>query len=223
MIILGITGGIATGKSTVTRMFADLGAPTASADNIARELLGRPDIHESLKSAFPGCVGPVSYPLGHPLYDGPADGVGQYIPTPKIDIEALRRLIFSNKKARKRLEAITHPPIVAELERLIAEFRASSTPAAAAVEIPLLFEAGLTGMVDRIVVVACDEETQISRLRTRLGITRKEALQQLAAQLPLAQKVAAADFVIDSGIDIESMRAQVLSVWNALSNTDPRS
>lgn len=215
MIILGITGGIATGKSTVTAMFADLGAPYASADDIARDLLGRPDIRGALEWTFPECVGPVSYPLGHPLYDGPASGIGQYMPVPKIDTNALRRLIFSNADARKRLEAILHPPIIAELKRRISKFRRSKTSPVAAVEIPLLFEAGLTGMVDRVVVVACQEETQIRRVRERLGIDRPEALQQIAAQMPLAEKIARADIVVSSDTGLPDMRLQVQRIWDA--------
>ena len=216
MIVLGITGGIATGKSTVTRMFADLGAPTASADDIARKLLAEPHIRQSLESAFPQCVGPVSYPFGHPLYDGPADQIGQYIPRPKINTNALRQLVFSDDEARKRLEAIMHPPIVDELKRDIARFRQLTDVPIAAVEIPLLFETGLTSIVDRVVVVAVDRQTQLTRLQERLGIDRAAAERQLQAQWPLDRKIKAADYVIDSARPVESMREDVALIWDSV-------
>ena len=197
MIILGITGGIATGKSTVTRMFADLGAPTASADDIARELLlpGTPQTAQ-VAEAFPSTASSTE-----PI---------------TIDRRALSSTIFGDETARKRLEAILHPPIIAELSRRIAEFRSSEGEVGegvAAIEIPLLFESGLTSMVDKVVVVAVDEETQLARLQQRLGIDRAAAEQQLAAQWPLAKKVAAADYVIDSGAPLDDVRERVRQVW----------
>src|SRR3569833_543538 len=149
MTVLGITGGIATGKSTVTQMFADLGAPTASADQIARDLLapGAPSPAQ-VADAFPTTVSSTA-----PL---------------TVDRRALAAIIFGDDTARLKLEAILHPPIVDELRRQIDQFRQSTSPIAA-VEIPLLFESGLTKMVDKIVVAAVDEETQLTRLQQRLN------------------------------------------------------
>jgi dephospho-CoA kinase len=216
MLILGITGGIATGKSTVTRMFADLGAPTSSADDIARDLLGDAKVLRTLEAAFPECIRPVSYPLGHPLYDGPKSGVGQYVPLPKLDTNALRRLIFADDDARKLLESITHPPIIERLCADIAAFRKSNTSRAAAIEIPLLFEAGLAYIVDKVIVASCDEETQLRRLHERLGIDRVEARRQISTQWPLADKVAAADVVIHTNQPLDDVRWQLQNVWNSL-------
>jgi len=196
MIILGITGGIATGKSTVTQMFADLGAPTASADAIARELL-QPGTDAALEvaNAFPAAVSstqPVT-----------------------IDRRALSAMIFADNSARERLEAILHPLIIAELRRLIDEFRQSTSPVAA-IEIPLLFEAGLTDIVDRVVVVTVDRETQLARLQERLNIDQAAAEQQLESQWPLDRKVEAADIVIDTGRPNETVRNNVREIYNSL-------
>jgi dephospho-CoA kinase len=209
MIVLGITGGIATGKSTVTQMFADLGAPTASADAIARELLG-PGTNATVDvaNAFPTAV----------LSTQPVT----------IDRRALSALIFAETSARERLEAILHPPIVDELKRRIEEFRQlnSVTPpleeaaggrsAVAAVEIPLLFESGLTDIVDRVLVVAVDRETQLTRLQRRLNIDRAAAEQQLESQWPLDRKVEAANYVIDSGQLLDQVRDRVREIYESL-------
>jgi len=198
MTILGITGGIATGKSTVTQMFADLGAPTASADAIARDLL-QPGTNATVDvaNAFPTTVSSTQ-----PI---------------TIDRRALSALIFGDNSARERLEAILHPPIVVELKRRIDEFRRlNSVTTIAAVEIPLLFEAGLTGIVDRIVVVTVDREIQLTRLQHRLGIERAAAEQQLAAQWPLDRKIEAADIVIDTGLPTETVRDNVRAIFHSL-------
>ena len=201
MRILGITGGIATGKSTVTRMLADLGAPTISADALAHELLapGTATTQEVL-TAFPACA-------------DPSDSQGQ-----TIDRRALGRLIFADEAARARLEALTHPAIIAALRAQIVLWR-TSDKALAAAEIPLLFEAHLEGLVDRIVVVTCSQADQIARMLARGRFTEEEVQRQLAAQWPLAPKEALADDLIttaDGSAGIEDTRRQVEALWKTL-------
>jgi len=202
MLILGITGGIATGKSTVTRMLADLGAPTVSADALAHDLLapGMPTT-QAVLAAFPSCA-------------DPADSEGQ-----PVDRRALGRLVFADPSARARLESLTHPAIIAALRAQIALWRTSDEAPVAAAEIPLLFEANLERMVDRIVVVTCSRSDQISRMLTRGRFTEEEVHRQLAAQWPLAQKEARADFLIttangDTGM--EDTRRQIEALWKTL-------
>ena len=199
MLILGITGGIATGKSTVTRMLADLGAPTVSADALAHDLLapGTPATRAVL-AAFPAC----------------ADLDGQ-----TIDRRALGRLVFADAAARARLEALTHPAIIGALRTQIALWRASDEAPAAAAEIPLLFEANLERMVDRIVVVTCSRSDQISRMLIRTSSTEEEVYRQINAQMPLAKKEARADYLItteDFDVGMDDTRRQVESLWNTL-------
>jgi len=199
MRILGITGGIATGKSTVTRMLADLGAPTVSADALAHDLLAPGTAAtQSVLAAFPACA-------------DPADGAGM-----TIDRRALGRLIFADEAARARLESLTHPAIIAALREQIAAWRASNEAPAAAAEIPLLFEAALETMADVVVVVACEEPLQIARLRARLPIDEAQARQLIAVQWPLADKVARADAVITTDATPEDTRRQVEALWKTL-------
>ena len=197
MRVLGITGGIATGKSTVTRMLADLGAPTISADTLARDLLAPGTAStRAVLAAFPACADP---------------GDSQ-----AIDRRALGRFVFADPLARAQLEALTHPAIIAALLAQITAWRHSSAVRAAAAEIPLLFEAGLDTHVDLIVVVTCIEALQITRLQARLGIDETEARYQLAAQWPLAEKAARAGILITTDSSIEATQKQVEALWNTL-------
>ncbi len=197
MQILGITGGIATGKSTVTQLLAELGAPTVSADAIARALLspGTPTTVAVL-AAFPACADTAE--------------------PQKINRRALAQIIFADADARRRLEELTHPPIIRALRAQIAEWRASGAARAAAAEIPLLFEVGSEHDLDQIVVAACAEPLQAARLRARDGISEGAARRQIAAQWPLSEKVARADFVITTDADLEETRRQVAALWESL-------
>jgi len=202
MLILGITGGVATGKSTVTQMLGDLGAAVVSADQIGRDLLAPgSNLTHVVARAFADCVMPDAAKV-------------------TIDRRALGKLVFSDSQARERLEGILHPPIVAELTRQVAALRRQSVPPAAAVEIPLLFEAGLQELVDSILVVTCDEKLQLERLQKR-SIGHAEALQHIAAQMTLAAKEALADHVITTNSTLDDTRAQVYKTWKAVAN--PRS
>ncbi|MBV9849788.1 MAG: dephospho-CoA kinase [Armatimonadetes bacterium] len=197
MLVLGITGGVATGKSTVTRMFADLGAPAISADALAHDLLAPgADTTRAVLAAFPDCALPG---------DDPA-----------INRPALGRRIFADPDARRRLESLTHPAIIAALTAQVAEWHHQSGTGLAAAEIPLLFEAGLEALTDHIVVVSCAAETQVARLRERLGGDETEARRVAAAQWPLAQKVARAHTVITTDVGLEDTRRQVMALWEAL-------
>ena len=195
MKIFGITGGVATGKSTVTRMLAEAGALTVSADDIARaQLASGTGLTEAVLAAFPLC----------------RDATGQ-----GIDRRALGNLIFADAQARARLEALTHPAIIAALELQITEWR-NAGPGIAIAEIPLLFEANLERLVDAVVVVACGEAYQIARLQTRQGIGEAEARRQIAAQWPISSKIARADVVIMTDESLEDTRRQVQEFWDSL-------
>ena len=195
MKILGITGGVATGKSTVTRMLAEEGALTVSADDIARaQLAPGTELTQAVLAAFPLC----------------RDATGQ-----GIDRRALSHLIFADTQARTQLEALTHPAIIAALELQITEWR-NAGPGIAIAEIPLLFEADLGRLVDVVVVVACEETTQIMRLQTRQVIDEAEARRQIAAQWPISAKIARADIVINTDKGLEDTRRQVQALWDTL-------
>ncbi len=199
MIVLGITGGIATGKSTVTRLLGQWGVPTISADALAHQLL------------MPGTAATRAVLRAFPAYADPADPVGL-----TVDRRALGKAIFADPEARARLEAITHPSIIAALSEQIQSWRSLPEAGIAAAEIPLLFEAGLGKLVDRVVVVACAEAIQIARLEASRGMDPEEARRRIAAQWPLAEKIARADFVIHTNGSMKETYQQTLAVFIAL-------
>jgi len=199
MTVLGITGGIATGKSTVLAMFAARGARVVSADAIARALTepGAP-LTAAVADAFPT--------VAHAAPDGAVT----------IDRRALADRIFAADDARRTLESILHPAIIQRLREEIDKHRQATEAGVLALEIPLLFEAGLEEMVDTILVVACSEAVQIERIRARLGIDEPAARRMLAAQWPLARKVDSADTVVWTDHGLPETERQVAGVWESL-------
>jgi dephospho-CoA kinase len=198
MFILGITGGVATGKSTVSRMFGDLGAIVVSADKIAHDLLA------------PGT------PLTKRVLEQFPDVSIQGSELQTIDRSQLGRLVFADSSQREILNSLTHPAIVASLESEVSRLRPLDAPAIAAIEIPLLYETELEYLVDAVLVVACLLDTQVKWLRARSGLGETEARQQIAAQLPLDDKVLRADYVIDADFDLAVTRRQVNELWDRL-------
>jgi dephospho-CoA kinase len=184
--LVGLTGGIGSGKSTVARMIAELGVPVLDADELAREVVapGQPAAAE-IAAAWPAVAQP---------------GGG-------IDRARLARIVFADPEARLRLEAITHPRI-----QELAEARARALAAAghrlAFYEASLLVETGRHRDFDGLVVVTCSPKRQLARAVAR-GLSPDEARARMAAQLPLADKVRAATHVIDNDDDLEATRAQV--------------
>lgn len=183
---VALTGGIASGKSTVADMFAALGVPVIDTDVIARELVmsGRPALEE-IRRRF-----------GDRMIDANGD----------LDRRALRREIFADGAARRDLEAILHPRIGAEVRRRSAE----ADGAYQVIVVPLLVQSPLLEFIDRVLVVDCDEETQVSRLVARDGETREQAQRILAAQASRAERLAIADDVISNEDDRSLTRRQVI-------------
>jgi dephospho-CoA kinase len=185
MLRVGLTGGIASGKSTVASLFAERGATVLDTDQIAREVVepGRPTL------------GALVNALGGGILD--ADG--------RLDRTLLRRRLFADAQDRREIEAILHPAILTELER---QARAAPGPYQVFV-IPLLVENRLESLVDRVLVVDCPEEHQVRRLMARDGETREDALRILDTQVSREQRLAAADDVIDNGGATADLPAQV--------------
>jgi len=190
MIRIGLTGGIASGKSTVASLFAARGATVIDTDQIAREVVepGRP--------ALASLVGA----LGREILG--ADG--------RIDRQRLRQRIFEDSATRRVIEEILHPAILAELARL-----AGTLPGPyQLLVIPLLVETGRSRLVDRVLVVDCPEEQQVERLMRRDGETRESAARALAAQATRATRLAAADDVIVNDRGPEELAARVAELDN---------
>lgn len=181
---IGLTGGIGSGKSTVARLFAELGVTVIDADDLAHRLMA------------PGGAA-VSAILGQFGAELAAEG--------GIDRRRLGRIVFDQPQQRQRLEALLHPMIRAEMERA-----AQSAPAPYCVlVIPLLVEAGLRDLVDRVLVIDTDEETQVARVRVRDHRNDDEIQAILAAQAGRAQRLAAADDVVNNRGDLAELRRQV--------------
>lgn len=197
MIVIGLTGSIGMGKSTVAAMFAEEGAPVFDSDAAVHTLYAPGGAGVApVEEAFPGVV---------------SDG--------GVDRAALSARVVGDEAAMKRLEAIVHPLVAAARERFLGAARASGA-ACAVLDIPLLFEGGGDRGVDRIVVVSVPAETQRARVLARRGMTVEKFEAILARQMPDAEKRARADFVIDTGGTMEHTRAQVCAVLDALREPD---
>lgn len=191
MRVLGLTGGIGSGKSTVSTMFAELGADVVDADQLAREVVepGQPALDEIVETFGRQVL----------LRDG------------RLDRVRMGDLIFHDAVAREKLNAITHPRI---RERLWEEVAARTVRTGLLIlDIPLLYENGRTELVDAVVVVWVDRETQVHRLMERGGLAREEAVRRNAAQMSLDEKRDRANHVIDNSGSLEETRRQVETLY----------
>lgn len=193
---VGLTGGIASGKSTVLAFFKACGAATVDADVIARQVVE------------PGTVGlkRIEEHFGKAYVR--ADG--------RLDREKLGRLIFSDTEKRKALNDLLHPLIRAEIERQMAQLERQTPERPVIADIPLLVENGLTDWFRRMIVVYVPEEIQLRRLMRRNGWSEQEAKQRIAAQMPLKEKKKYADYVIDNSGSLENTKQQVERIWGCL-------
>ena len=195
-LLVGLTGGIATGKSTVSEMFAELGSVVIDADALAREVVepGQP-AHAAVVAEFgPGVL--------------QADG--------GLDRKKLGAIVFADPDRRKRLEALTHPAIRARLAERLGRLADEGFRGLVIFDAPVMIESGNYKNMDRLVVVATDEATQEARLRARDAVDPGEARQKIASQMPVSDKAKLADYVIDNAGDLAATRAQVTRVHQAL-------
>jgi len=194
-LVLGLTGSIASGKSSIAAMFADLGATVVSADQLAREVVAPGSATlQALVEAF-----------GPSLVD--AAGI--------LDREALAQRVFDDPQARARLNAITHPAIARLAEARLRELRALKVPLVI-YEAPLLFEAGAAQRVDLVLTVMLDPAVQRQRLAGRDRLTPAQMQARIDAQWPQAEKIARADFVIDNSGPLAETRRQVAAHYQHL-------
>ncbi|MHB8420592.1 MAG: dephospho-CoA kinase [Myxococcales bacterium] len=194
MKLYGLTGGIASGKSTVAAMLRELGADIIDADLLAREVVepGMPALAEVARR-WPDCIRP--------------DG--------RLDRAKLAGRIFHDPEERRALEAIVHPAIQAEAARRTVAL-ADAGRKVAFYEAALIFENGLEAGLDGVLLVACRPETQTSRLRQRDGLSEEDARGRLAAQLPLDDKRRRARWVIDTDGALDETRRQVERVYRSI-------
>jgi dephospho-CoA kinase len=196
MLKVGLTGGIASGKSTVSRIFARFGAKVLDADEVAREVLlpGQP-AWTRLRQAF-----------GHEFFH----------PDGTVKRKQLRKLVFAHPEKRNQLNSIVHPEVMKEINRRSEILSSSVQTEVLLVDVPLLLEVGVANRFDKIVVVYVSENVQINRLLQRDGISEEEAKQALKVQIALSKKVEQADYVIDNSGTLEETLAQVEKVWEEL-------
>ncbi|MBX3301784.1 MAG: dephospho-CoA kinase [Nitrospira sp.] len=177
MVLIGLTGGVATGKSTVAKMFQRCGAVIIDADELAREVV-QPD-----KPAWREIVRRF--------------GISVLNSDKTINRQALGRMVFDNRTKLRQLERIIHPRVAREQARLTRQAAREDPHAVVVYDVPLLFEAGIDKRVDKVVVVSADQESQISRLKRRDRLPRAEALRRIRSQMPLSTKRRRADYVLD--------------------------
>ncbi len=197
-IVIGLTGSIATGKSTVASMFMDLGIPVIDADRIAREV-----------------VEP-----GEEAYKKVVEAFGEEIllEDRSLNRPKLGRIVFSDEEKRNQLNSIVHPAIRKRmLEKRDAYLKKGER--CVVLDIPLLFESKLEHFVDKIIVVFVDENVQLKRLLDRNQLTKEEALQRIRSQMPVKDKLELADAAIDNNGTIEHSFKQlkeILQKWDVL-------
>ena len=195
MRLVGLTGGIASGKSTLAAALRALGAPVIDADALARAAVGKdtPALRDITREFGPGVIGP--------------DG--------ELDRRAMAALVFSDPAARARLEAIVHPAVRAAVASETARLAASGHDLAF-YDVPLLYERGLEREVDCVVVVHAPRALQVERLQARDGMTRAEAEGRLEAQLPIDEKALRADVVVSNEGDVAALRSRAAPLLAAL-------
>jgi dephospho-CoA kinase len=192
MRVLGLTGGIGSGKSMVAQMFAQLGAVVIDADRLARAVVepGEPALQE-ITATF---------------------GSDVLLPDGHLDRSKLAGVIFADPVERAKLDAITHPRIRARMDAEIKARRLG--PGVLIVDVPLLYENDRTHTVERVIVVWVDPQTQLQRIRQRDSLSADAARQRIAAQMPLDAKRARADHVIDNSGSREDTRRQVEAIYH---------
>ncbi|MCM3062168.1 dephospho-CoA kinase [Bacillus altitudinis] len=198
-LVIGLTGGIASGKSTVSQMIKEKGIRVVDADIIAKEAVskGSAALHQIVQTF----------------------GEEVLLPNGELNRQQLGAIIFSDEEKRKKLNAIVHPEVRKEMLKQRDE-GVSNNETFVVLDIPLLFESKLEGLVDRIIVVYTTPELQLSRLMNRNDLSEEEALNRIHSQQPLEEKCQKADRVIENTKDLAFIRKQLENILNEWEHTD---
>jgi dephospho-CoA kinase len=196
MVVVGLTGGIGSGKSTVASMLADLGAVVVDADRLARDVVA----------------------VGTPGYQAVVDrfGAGVVAGDGSLDRRALAGVVFDDPAALADLNGIVHPPVRAAIAGHLAELEGSDS--VVVLEIPLLVESGRSYGASQVVVVDCPEDVAVRRLVEGRGMDPGDARRRIAAQVSRGERLAAADVVIDNRSSLDDLRRQVDDLWSRLTS-----
>ncbi len=193
-IVIGLTGGIASGKSTVSNMIRRQGLRVVDADIIAREVVE---------------IGQPAYKKIIETFDGILDD------DKSINRQKLGSIIFADEKKRQQLNSIVHPAVREEMLKQV-EFEKQKNALAVVLDIPLLFESKLTHIVDKTILVYVDEHIQLERLMERNGYTEHEARMRIEAQMPLKEKLKLSDYVIINNGSLEETERQLQNILDTL-------
>lgn len=192
--VIGLTGNIASGKSTVAALLAARGATIIDADRLAREAVkGGTPAFQAIQAHWPGVIA--------------SDGT--------LDRGALRAIVFADPKARAELDAIVHPEVHRLFQARVDEARRRGDRFVV-YDVPLLFEAHLTGAVDLVVLVDAPAAERRARLMRDRALSASEADAMIASQMPATQKRERADFIVENDADEEALRARVDALWQSL-------
>lgn len=195
-MIIGLTGGIATGKSTVAGLLRENGLQVLDADQLA---------HQAIEP-------------GGPAYAAVIREFGPDIvkANRSIDRKQLGKIVFKDPERRRRLEELVHPSVIKAIEAAIARHRAGGAEQPLVVEVPLLFEVGLAGLFDRVLMVSMAPEVQRRRLQQRDKLSNEEIETRIASQMPLTEKEARADYVIFNNGSLDELRRQAVNFLQSL-------
>ncbi|MDI6689673.1 MAG: dephospho-CoA kinase [Actinomycetota bacterium] len=195
MKVIGVTGGIATGKSTVAKLLASRGAKVIDADQISREVMApKSEVWEKIVTYFGEEI---------LLQDG------------SIDRKKLAKIVFSDPQELEVLNRLTHPSIIKVIEDRLEELKRTRWDQVIVFDCPLLIETQLLPLVDEVVVVTTKEETQIKRLEEK-GLSAEEARARMRAQIPQEERVKFADYIVENDGTLDELREKVDELWEAI-------
>jgi len=195
-IIIGVTGGFGTGKSTIAGMFKTFGAEVLDADTIARKTLKKGTIsYQRIARMFGSCI---------------LDKFG------RIDRAKLAQIVFRNRKSLDKLCNIVHPVVIDKISKSIKKISNSRSVPAVVIDAPLLIEAGLHNIADYLIVAKTSQSTQIKRAMKKTGLSAGEIKYRIRNQMPLSKKIMMADFVIDNEGSKSDTQKTVKKMWEEL-------
>ena len=195
MIVIGVAGGIASGKSTVARVFERLGARVLDADAIGHDLLRTDRLRSAIGETF---------------------GEDVLTEEGEVDRQALGRVVFGDEGARQRLNRLVRPAIRAEIRRRTGEMRGEGYDGVVVVDAPLLVDTGPTDLADKVILVTAPASTRKERIILRSGLTGREAEQRIAAQVSDAKQARWADFVLENNGTEEELAEEAEALWKRI-------
>ena len=194
MFIVGLTGGLASGKSTVASMLREFGATVLDADRLAHQQFKKSSVRQEVVKAFGK----------------------EILKRGEINRRALAQIVFNDATKLRQLEAMIHPAVICEMIQRIEDARKKHHSKIFVIDVPLLFETGLEKYVDATIVVKASRAVQRKRAR-HLSLSAQEVKNRIHAQMPLAKKIRLADFIIDNNGDLEKTKLCVKEIWKKIS------